>query len=116
MCLVTIYILSNRGKLRLMLYGETVLICFLARLIRDTQARKVFLILDNLRVHHSKKVALESTTAKSKSNYSFCRHPRIAYATQLGAFDCLVNRTNNTSAARALGLHRSLNNLWLARL
>lgn len=51
---------TNRGKLRFMLYRETltatVLIRFLGRLIRDTQGRKVFLILDNLRVHHSKKV------------------------------------------------------------
>jgi transposase len=44
-----------------MLYRETltapVLIRFLSRLIRDAQGRKVFLILDNLRVHHSKKVS-----------------------------------------------------------
>src|SRR3546814_11740563 len=52
---------TNRGKLRFMLYRETltapVLIRFLSRLIRDAQGRKVFLILDNLRVHHSKKVS-----------------------------------------------------------
>lgn len=51
---------TNRGKLRFMLYRETmaaaVLIRFLRRLIRDTQGHKVFLILNNLRVHHSKKV------------------------------------------------------------
>ena len=50
---------TNQGKVRFMLYRETltapVLIRFLARLIRDT-GRKVFLILDNLKVHHSKKV------------------------------------------------------------
>ena len=50
---------TNRGKLRFMLYRETltapVLIRFLSRLIRDAQGRKVFLILDNLRVHHSKR-------------------------------------------------------------
>lgn len=42
-----------------MLYPETltapVLIRFLARLVRDA-GRKVFLILEKLRVHHSKKV------------------------------------------------------------
>ncbi len=42
-----------------MVYEETMtaqlLICFLERLIRDAQ-KKVFLILDNLRVHHAKKV------------------------------------------------------------
>lgn len=50
---------TNQGKVRFMLYRETmtapVLIRFLARLIRDA-GRKVYLILDNLRVHHSNKV------------------------------------------------------------
>jgi transposase len=49
--------ITNRGKVRFMLYGETmtskVLIKFMSRLIKDTPT-KVFLILDNLRVHHSK--------------------------------------------------------------
>ncbi len=49
--------ITNRGKVRFMLYRETmkakVLIKFLSRLVKDSQ-RKVFLILDNLRVHHSK--------------------------------------------------------------
>ena len=43
-----------------MLYRETMtgtlLIKFMSRLVKDTE-RKVFLILDNLRVHHGKKVA-----------------------------------------------------------
>src|SRR5512137_1481866 len=51
--------ITNRGKVRFMLYGETmtskVLIKFMSRLIKDA-GRKVFLILDNLRVHHSKDV------------------------------------------------------------
>lgn len=51
--------ITNQGKVRFMIYEETmtsaVLIKFLSRLIKDAQ-RKVFLILDNLRVHHSKKV------------------------------------------------------------
>ena len=50
---------TNRGKLRFMFYKERrradVLIRFLKRLIRDA-GRKVYLILDNLRVHHAKKV------------------------------------------------------------
>ncbi len=50
---------TNQGKVRFMLYRETltapVLIRFLARLVREV-GKKVFLILDNLRVHHSKKV------------------------------------------------------------
>jgi transposase len=51
--------ITNQGKVRFMVYHKTmtsqVLIKFMSRLIRDTN-RKVFLILDNLRVHHSKHV------------------------------------------------------------
>lgn len=51
--------INNQGKVRFMLYRETmtakVLISFLSRLSKDA-GRKVFLILDNLRVHHSKAV------------------------------------------------------------
>ncbi len=51
--------ISKRGKLRFMLYKENMnsskLIDFMSRLIRDVK-KKVFLILDNLRVHHSKNV------------------------------------------------------------
>ena len=50
---------SKRGKLRFMLYKDNMnldkLIDFMRRLVHDS-AKKVFLILDNLRVHHSKKV------------------------------------------------------------
>jgi len=49
--------ITNKGKVRFMLYRETmtskVLVRFLARLIKDVE-RKVFLILDNHRVHSSK--------------------------------------------------------------
>lgn len=51
--------ISKRGKMRFMLYKDNMtsekLIDFLRRLVRDTD-KKVFLILDNLRVHHAKKV------------------------------------------------------------
>lgn len=51
--------ISKRGKLRFMLYKDNMnsskLIDFMGRLIRDVE-KKVFLILDNLRVHHSKDV------------------------------------------------------------
>jgi transposase len=50
---------THQGTVRFMLYRDTltatVLIRFLQRLIQDAQ-RKVFLILDNLRVHHSQRV------------------------------------------------------------
>jgi transposase len=50
---------SKRGKLSFVLYKDNMnaekLIDFMRRLGKDTK-QKVFLILDNLRVHHSKKV------------------------------------------------------------
>lgn len=51
--------INNGGLVRFMLYRKgmnaPLLIKFMERLIKDSQ-KKVFLILDNLRVHHSKKV------------------------------------------------------------
>ena len=51
--------ISNRGKLRFVLYKDNMnsdkLIDFMRRLVKDSKG-KVFLILDNLRAHHSKKV------------------------------------------------------------
>lgn len=51
---------TNQGKLRFMLYEETmtadVFITFLRRLLKEAADRTVFLIVDNLKVHHSKKV------------------------------------------------------------
>jgi len=51
--------ITNQGKVRFMVYRDTMnsqtLIKFLKRLIKDAD-KKVFLILDNLRVHHSKLV------------------------------------------------------------
>ncbi len=51
--------ISKRGKLRFMLYKDNMtsdkIIDFMGRLVRDSK-KKVFLVLDNLRVHHSKKV------------------------------------------------------------
>jgi transposase len=51
---------SNRGLMRFMLYdgglNVALFIAFLRRLIKDA-GQKVFLIVDNLRVHHAKKVS-----------------------------------------------------------
>jgi len=50
---------TNQGKVRFMLYQDAMnaktLIKFMRRLVKDTD-RKVFLILDNLRAHHSRPV------------------------------------------------------------
>lgn len=49
--------ITNRGKLRFMLYEQNMdadlFVTFLERLIQSSD-KKIFLILDNLRVHHSK--------------------------------------------------------------
>jgi transposase len=51
--------ITNQGKVRFMMYRDAMnselLIKFMTRLTKDAD-RKVFLILDNLRVHHSKNV------------------------------------------------------------
>lgn len=51
---------TNQGKVRFMFYRGTlnvaVFVEFLRRLIRDAKGRKIYLIVDNLRVHHSEKV------------------------------------------------------------
>jgi len=52
--------ISSKGKLRFILYKDNMnadkLIDFMRRLVKDS-GRKVFLVLDNLRAHHSRKVA-----------------------------------------------------------
>jgi hypothetical protein len=51
---------SNRGSARWMVYkgalDSALLLWFLGRLVRSMKGRKVYPILDNLRVHHSKPV------------------------------------------------------------
>ena len=50
---------TNQGKVRFMVYSGSMnakrLLRFFAQLVKDA-ARKVFLILDNLRVHHARLV------------------------------------------------------------
>lgn len=52
--------ITNRGKVRFMFYRGSlnveVFLRFLRRLIRDAGGRKIYLIVDNLRVHHARKV------------------------------------------------------------
>jgi len=65
---------TNRGKVRFMLYQEKMsgkmLIKFMSRLIKDSN-HKVFLILDNLKVHHGKKVSewLDANTGEIEVFY-----------------------------------------------
>lgn len=66
---------TNQGLVRWMLYDGTLnakrLIEFLKRLIRGSAGRKIFLILDNLRVHHAKivKAWLEKHTQEIEIFY-----------------------------------------------
>jgi transposase len=60
---------TNRGKLRFMCYEDSMnqqkLIVFMKRLVKDSR-RKVFLVLDNLKVHHGKLVAAYVENNKDK--------------------------------------------------
>ncbi|XVN44691.1 MAG: IS630 family transposase [Rickettsia hoogstraalii] len=60
---------TNNGKLRFMLYEDTlktdIFIEFLRRLVKYAK-RKIFLILDNLKVHHSKKYTTGQISIKIK--------------------------------------------------
>ena len=51
--------INNQGKMRFMVYAGALkvgtFLKFLRRVIKDT-GRKIFIIVDNLRVHHAKKV------------------------------------------------------------
>jgi transposase len=61
--------LSNKGQLRFMIYqgsfNADTFLTFLRRLIKDSK-QKIFLIVDNLRVHHAKKV--QAWTAKHRKD------------------------------------------------
>ena len=61
--------ITNQGKVRFMLYREKmsspVLIKFMSLLIKDCK-RKIYLILDNLKVHHSIKVSNWLETKREK--------------------------------------------------
>ena len=52
--------INNQGKLHFLLYSDAInserLIAFMEAIVKTTKGRKVYLILDNLRVHHSKAV------------------------------------------------------------
>ena len=66
--------ITNEGQMRWMVYkgamNMELFIKFLGRLIKDSK-RKVFLIVDNLRVHHSKKVSYWVEKHKEKIELFF---------------------------------------------
>ena len=83
-----ISMVTNQGKLRWKLFKGAmhtdILINFFQRLIRDAN-RKVFLILDNLRVHHARKV--KAWLAEHKTEIEvFCLS---GYSSELNPDECL---------------------------
>ena len=66
--------ISSQGKVRFMLYQDTMnqqrLIRFMERLVRSS-GQKVFLILDNLKVHHGKLAAVWLEKNKEKIEVFF---------------------------------------------
>lgn len=79
---------TNRGKVRWMVFGGAldakILIRFLRRLVQAAQ-RKVFLILDNLRVHHAKLV--REWLAKNVEQIEVFYLP--SYSPELNPDECL---------------------------
>lgn len=79
---------TNQGKVRFMLYRETltapVLIRLLVLLVRDA-GRKVFLVLGNLRVHHSKMVRAWLERRTDHIEHLFLP----AYSPELNPDECL---------------------------
>jgi hypothetical protein len=77
---------TNQGKVRWMIYRETltcqVFIRFLQRLIKDSK-KKVFLIVDNLRVHDSAQV-------KRLFSHLSPRCPTGPHKTDSPAFDAVT--------------------------
>ena len=62
--------ISNRGGLHFLLYSEAInserLIGFMEALIKSSNGRKIYFILDNLKVHHSKRVSQWVDTHKDE--------------------------------------------------
>jgi transposase len=86
--------INNEGKVRFMIYRESMnssrLIDFMNRLIKDAK-RKVYLILDNLKVHHSKDVA--GWLEKKKDKIAVFYLP--AYSPELNPDEYLNNDLKN---------------------
>ena len=90
---------TNKGKVRWMVYGGAlngkILIRFLERLIKDA-GRKVFLILDNLRVHHSKVV--QAWLARQREVIEVFFLP--SYSPELNPDECLNADLKRTVTSR----------------
>lgn len=86
--------ITNQGKVRFMMYRDAMnsdlLVKFMTRLIKDSE-QKVFLILDNLRVHHGKKV--KQWLGKNKENIEVFYLP--SYSPELNPDEYLNGNLKN---------------------
>ena len=84
--------ISNRGTLRWMIYDDQkmdakVFIKFLKRLIKSNK-KKVFLIVDNLRVHHAKLV--KNWVEENKENIRIFYLPHTAQSSILTSTSIVI--------------------------
>ena len=90
---------TNQGRLRFMIYGGalnvSIFLTFLKRLVRDA-THKVFLVVDNLRVHHAKAVMAWVKDNKDKIELFFLP----AYAPQHNPDEYLNNDVKQGLARR----------------
>ena len=90
---------TNQGRLRFMIYSGalnvSIFLAFLKRLVRDAK-RKVFLVVDNLRVHHAKAVMAWVEDNKDKIELFFLP----AYAPQHNPDEYLNNDVKQGLARR----------------
>lgn len=91
---------TNRGKVRWMVFGGAlnakILIRFLKRLVQSAQ-RKVFLILDNLRVHHA--TSVREWLAKQVEHLEIFYLP--SYSPELNPDECLNADLKQAVTSRA---------------
>lgn len=93
--------ITNRGKVRFMFYrgslNVSVFLLFLKRLIRDARGRRVYLIVDNLRVHHARKVQQWVATHSE----AVALHYLPSYSPDLNPDEYLNNDLKNGVSRRA---------------
>ncbi|MFW6255441.1 MAG: IS630 family transposase [Candidatus Sumerlaeota bacterium] len=94
---------TNQGKVRFMFYkgalNASVFITFLKRIVRGARGRKVFLIIDNLRVHHAKVVS--KWVAEHSEEIALFYLP--SYSPDLNPDEYLNNDLKNGVSKRAEG-------------
>lgn len=105
--------ISAKGKMHFMVYEENftgdVFVRFLERVLRQAKGKKVFLIADRHRAHHSKKVQRWLGERKGKIELHFLP----PYSPELNPTECLNNdvKSNAVGRKRAKDKHELLDNV-----